>query len=283
MIDSVVRLVGDTRSVTLTDSIAGLMRQPGGGGWGMAPVVNAWFEGAGSGARHRGTRRVQRELTFPMYAFGGSRQDIEDTLRILAQSVHDPFRVFVDFHDGRSYWIDAVYDSGAEGLYSDNPTDYNSLTLVVKCPDPYWTSVAGQSFVVAPTPANAPFLPRWAELNLGSAVALGTVTVNNIGDVASQPKWTVHGPGTNLSITLGGRGFTLNRTLTDTETVTIEFTGGGWSVKDQLGANLYASLAAAPYFIEFPPGMSVIDVSMDTAGPATFIQCVYPERREVVY
>jgi len=283
VIDSTVRLVGATQSVTLTDTVAGLMRQPKGGGWGMAPVVNSWFEGAGDGARLRGTRRTQRELSIPIRAFANGRSAIESAIRLLAQSIHDPFKVFVDFHDGRSYWIEAAYDSGAEGLYGDAPEVYADVPLILKCHDPYWTSATSQSFTVAPTPASEPFLPHWAGLHVGSAVALGDIAVTNIGDVASQPTWTIHGPGVNPAITLNGRGFTITRTLTDTEVITIKFADGGWSIVDQTGANLYASLEPAPYFIEFPPGTSIIHIAMGSTGDASFIQCIYPERREVVY
>jgi hypothetical protein len=258
------------------------MRQPGGGGWGMVPVVNSWFEGAGDGAKLRGTRRTQRELRIPIRAFAGDRQGVEDAIRLLAQSIHDPFQVFVDYHDGRSYYVDAVYEAGAEGLYGDDPTQYTDMPLILKT-DPYWTSVQSQSFTVAPAAALAPFLPKWSALNVGSAVALGTVTVSNIGDVSSRPTWTIHGPGANLSIMMDGRGFSLNRVIPDTETITVEFAQGGWTIKNQLGVSLYTNLSTAPYFVEFPPGLSVVNVAMDSTGPASFIQSVYPERREILY
>lgn len=283
MIDSTVRLVGATQSVTLTDSIQGLMRQQGGGGWGMAPVINAWFEGAGDGARLRGTRRTTRTLDIPVKAFGSTRAEVEAVLRLMAQSIHDPFRVYVDFDDTRSYWIDAAYETGAEGLYGVDPTHFNDMALSLKCSDPYWTSSTSQSFIVAPQPSDEPFLPDWANLHVGSALALGNITVNNMGDVASKPTWIIRGPGIDPSITLDGKGFVLNKTLVDTDIITIKYEEGGWTIKDQTGANLYADLSAAPYFIEFPPGSSIVDVSMDATGPTSYVQAVYPERREVLY
>lgn len=283
MIDSTVRLVGTLQSVTLTDTVSGLLRQPKGGGWGMAPVANSWFEGAGDGARLRGTRRTIRELTIPIRAFGSNRADIEATLRMLAQSIHDPFRVYVDFANGSSYYIDAVYESGMEGLYGDDPEQFADAPLVLHCPDPYWTSVYSQSFIVAPVPADAPFLPEYAGLHVGSAVALGEITVSNIGDVASIPSWTIHGPGTGLTISLDGRGFLLNRNIPSNETIHVKFEDGGWTIKNHLGVNLYGQLDPAPYFIQFPPGTSIVDVYMGTTGPESYVQVIYPERREVVY
>jgi phage-related protein len=284
MIDATIRLVGaNGQSVTLLDTPDELMRQPGGSGWGMAPVVNSWFEGAGDGARLRGTRRVQRELVIPISAFGMNRDEVEVQLRRLAGTIRNPFQVFMDYADGRSYYIGAVYEAGASGLYGNNPTRRNDLPIVLKCPDPYWTSVQFQTLSVKPALGN-PFLPELAELQVGSSVAQGQVTVNNVGDVSSRPTWTITGPGTGLSLTIGGRGLILpTYTITAGTTVKIEYKDGGWTIKNHLGANLYTQLGPAPWFLEFPPGTSVVDIAMADATQATKIEAIYPERREVMY
>jgi len=284
MIDATIRLVGaNGQSVTLLDSPDELMRRPGGSGWGMVPVINSWFEGAADGARLRGTRRVQRELVIPISAFGMSRAAVELLLRRLAGTIREPFKVFMDYDDGRSYYIDAVYEAGASGQYGNNPTRQADMPIVLKCPDPYWTSVQFQSLTVKPALGD-PLLPELAELHVSSSVAQGQVVVNNVGDVASRPTWTITGPGSGLSITIGGRGLVLeDYSIPVGGVVTIKFEDGGWTIKDQNGANLYTALGPAPWFLEFPPGTSIVDVSMADATTATSIQAVYPERREVMY
>ncbi|UKH48453.1 minor tail protein [Microbacterium phage Katzastrophic] len=284
MIDATIRLVGaNGQSVTLQDTANQLMRQPGGGGWGMVPVVNSWFEGAGDGAVLRGTRRVQRELVIPIKAFGMRRQQVEDQLRRLTNAIREPFRVFMDYTDGRSYWIEAVYEAGAAGQYGNNPNRMADMPIVLKCGDPYWTSVQAQSFIVKPALGD-PFLPELAGLHVSSSVAQGQVTVTNIGDVASRPTWTITGPGSGLELLLNGRGLTLpDYTLDTTTIVTISFEDGGWLIEDQTGENLYPYLGPAPWFPEFPPGTSLVDVALADATAATSIQAIYPERREVMY
>lgn len=278
-----VRLVGSNgQSVTLLDSAEDLMREPGGSGWGMVPVVNSWFEGAGDGARLRGTRRTTRELSIPVSAFGMNRQGVEMQIRRLTNTIHDPFKVFLDYQDGRSYWIDAVYEGGASGQYGNNPTRQNKLPIVLTCPDPYWTSVQAQTFIVNPVLGD-PFLPELSGLHVSSSVAQGLVTVTNVGDVTSRPTWTIHGPGSNLTIKHNGRGLVLEKTLTSTDRVYIAFIENGWTIKDQNGANLYEFLGDAPYFPELPPGTSIIEVTMIDATADTTIQAIYPERREVLY
>lgn len=284
MIDTTIRLVGaNGTTVTLLDSAEELMRRPGGSGWGMAPVANSWFEGAGDGARLRGTRRLQRELVIPISAFGTDRAGVEVQLRKLAGAIRNPFQVFMDYADGRAFYIDAVYEAGAQGQYGNNPTRQNDMPIVLTCPDPYWTSVQFQTFTVKPNLGD-PFLPELAELHVGSSIAQGAVTITNTGDVASRPTWTITGPGTGLSITIGGRGLILpTYTLTAGTIVTIKYANGGWTIKDQLGSNLYTQLGTAPWFLEFPPGVSIVDVALSGATAATTVQAVYPERREVVY
>ncbi|AVR56759.1 minor tail protein [Microbacterium phage Elva] len=284
MIDATVRLVGKNgQSVTLLDTPDQLMRRPGGSGWGMAPVVNSWFEGAGDGARLRGTRRVQRELVIPITAFGMSRGEVEVELRRLAGTIREPFQVFMDYADGRSYWIGAVYEAGASGQYGANPTRQADMPIVLKCPDPYWTSVQYQTLTVRPSLSD-PLLPELAELHVGSSVAQGQVIVNNVGDVSSRPTWTITGPGSALSLMIAGRGLTLpTYTLTTGTVVTIKFEDGGWTIKNQVGANLYTQLGPAPWFLEFPPGTSTVDITMSDATSATKIEAIYPERREVMY
>lgn len=285
MIDSTVRLVGNGYTVTLTDSAKELHRLPGGSGWGMAPVVNSWFEGAGDGDIHRGTRRARRELVFPIAALGGTPRQVEAQIRNLVRIIRDPFRVYIDLQDGNSYWIEAIYDSGLEGAYSATPAEWNEMSVVLHCPDPYWTSDEGQSFVIAPVPAASPFLDPLTGLNVASSAAFGTVTINNVGDVASRPTLTIHGPGEDPTFLVNGVGFVLEKTLTSTDVVTVKYEDGGWTIEDQTGANLYGDLAVSPppVFPELPPGVSVVTATMTSTGVESFILGTYPERREVVY
>lgn len=283
MIDSTVRLVGNGYTVTLTDSAEELHRQPNGSGWGMAPVVNSWFEGAGDGARLRGTRRARRELVIPIAAFGGTPRQVERAIRDMVRIIRDPFKVFVDYDDGQTFWIEAVYVSGVEGFYSAAPSEWADMQVVLHCPDPYWTSAVSQSFIIAPAPAEAPFLPDLAGLHVASASAFGEVTVSNVGDVESRPTWTIQGPGTNPTIQVNGVGFVMEAVLEPEDIITVEFIDGGWTITDQTGANRYTELQVTPVFPTLPPGISVVNALMTATGVDSYIQCIYPERREVVY
>lgn len=285
MIDSTIRLTGQGNTITLTDSPEQLHRRPGGAGWGMAPVANSWFEGAGDGARLRSTRRTQRELTIPVDVLGANRQEIEDNIRSLVTIIREPFMIHVDRASGESFYIEAVYESGMEGVYSTAPEYWNQVGLVFKCPDPYWTSEAVQQLLVAPVPAPFPFVQRLSALPVASSAAFGQVTIENTGDVESRPSWTIHGPGAATTLNIAGKGLVLNRTLTSANTIYITYNGVGWTIVDELGANQYPFLATSPaaVFPVIPKGNSLATVSMTGTDANSFIRAVYPERREVVY
>lgn len=285
MSDSTIRLTGQGNTVVLTDSPEQLHRRPGGSGWGMAPVTNSWFEGAGDGDQYRSTRRTRRELVIPVDVLGNNRQEVEDNLRRLVQIVRQPFLVHVDRDSGESFYIPAVYESGLEGVYSVAPEQWNQVNIVLKCGDPYWTSEAVQEFVVAPVPAPFPFVQRLAALPVASSAAFGQVTITNSGDVESRPTWFAKGPGTALTLNIGGDGFVLNRTLTASNLITVKHNGIGWTITDEVGANQYPLLAASPspVFPVIPPGTSVATVSLAGTDATSYIRATYPERREVVY
>lgn len=285
MIDSTVRLTGQGLTVTLTDTPEQLHRRPGGSGWGMAPVANSWFEGAGDGARLRGTRRTRRELSIPIDVLGNSRQEIEDSIRSLVRIIREPFLVHVDRVSGESFYIEAVYESGLEGVYTTSPEYWNQISIVLSCPDPYWTSEAVQSFVIAPVPAAYPFVQRLSALPVASSAAFGQITIENTGDVPSRPTWTIKGPGVNPTINIAGDGLVLTRTLTASNVITITYADGGWTIVDETGANQYPLLATspAPVFPLIPVGTTLATVSMTGTDPTSYVRAVYPERREVVY
>lgn len=282
-IDSTVRLVGGNGySVTLTNSGQQLHRQPGGGGWGMAPVVNAWFEGAGDGELLSSTRRSGRQLTIPVSAFGATRDEVQTNIRNLVRVIRDPFTIYVDYDDGSSYYIGAVYTDGAEGVYGAAPEMQADMSLTFLCPDPYWTSVQTQSFTVAPASAG-PLLPDLAQLQVASSSAFGTTTITNTGDVSSNPTWKIQGPGNAITLAIGSKSLTLNTTLTSSDLVTIQFTNGGWTVTNASGVNLYGSLSPAPTFPTIPRGTTTATVQMAGTAIGSYISATYPERREVAY
>lgn len=285
MFDSKVRLSGGGYTITLTNTAEELHRAPNGSGWGMAPVANFWFEGAGDGDHHRGTRRMRRELTIPIQAFGNTPRQVEANIRNLVRIVRNPFKVYIDINSGPTFWIDAVYVSGIEGAYTVAPEQWADLPVVLHCPDPYWTSSQSQSFTVAPIEAATPFLEDFSAMHVASSAAFGEVLVSNIGDVESPPTWTIHGPGTNPTILVNGDGFILNKVLTSSDIVTVTYVNGGWTIVDQTDANLYGDLDTdpPPIFPLLPPGNSNVTASMTGTGVESYINCIYPERREVVY
>lgn len=269
--------------IRLRDDARDYLRTQGGAGWGLAPVAHQWFEGAGDGAVLRSQRRAQRAYTLPTVLFGGDRQQVEDRLRAWARVVRDPFRIQVDYPDGRGYWISAAYDSGASGVYSDSPERYADLSSVTFiCGDPYWTSTQMQSFAVRQGTPSPGLLPWLSMLMVSQSAAFGEVPVTNVGDVHSAPRWTVRGPG-HLTVSVDGRGFSTKVPLSVDDVLTIRKERFGWTVKDQSGANRYGSITPGAIFPEFPPGESTVVVVMTGTTMASSVVASFAERREIVY
>lgn len=278
-----VRLVAPGRgTINLRNDTLNYLRMPGGSGWGLAPVVNQFFEGAGDGAQLRGQRRTVRSLRLPVSVFGTDSQQIENRLRAWARVVREPFRIFVDYPNGDSYSIPAVYDSGGSGAYTDSPEDWAEMPVTFKCEDPFWTSTRLREFVVQQAPPSPGLLPWLSMLMVSPSGAFGEGDLVNPGDVESPAEWIITGPASGIDIDIAGVGFTLGA-IGAGEEIRIRKENRHWTVRDQTGANRYALTNTTAVFPYVPPGTSRITIDVVGASSDTKVVCLYPERREIVY
>jgi phage-related protein len=107
------------------------------------------------------------------------------------------------------------------------------------------------------------------------------VNIDNTGDVAAFPVWTIRGPVEELVISNGRETFGLSVAVALGETITIDTETG--IVTDDTGANRYADLNPAPKLFSIPPGESSISVNGIGADINTIITCRYSLRFEVVH
>lgn len=283
MVTTTVRLVAPGRgTIRLRDDAIDYLRMTGGSGWGLAPVVNHFFEGAGDGAQLRGQRRATRTLTIPTAVMGEGRQDIENKLRAWARVIREPFRIYIDYSDGKQFWIPAVYDTGASGAYTPDPDAWAEMPVAFKCEDPLWTSTQLQQFVVQQGSPSPGMLPWLSMLMVSPGGAFGQGQLNNPGDVESPAQWIVTGPASGVEIDIDGGGFTLGA-VSAGEEIRIRKQNRHWTVTDQTGANRYALTNMTAVFPFVPPGSSTITINVTGASADTRVVCLYPERREVIY
>jgi hypothetical protein len=241
-------------------------------------------QSAADGGTWRGTRRGIRELDVPIAIIGTSPIDVENKLRRLANALSDRYLEPVlraDYDTGESWSIPVHYASGAETSFGDDAGQYFCIwPMTWQAPDPYWTSNEAIGFSVR-SEAGLTFLPELQELHVASSQALGTINIENPGDVAAFPTWTIQGPCTAVEITLDGVGFTYDETLIAGDTIVISSRAA--TVVDETGANKYSFLGSAPKLFTIPPGTSSVSITATGADSNTVISGYFNPRREVIF
>lgn len=239
----------------------------------------------GDGAVWRQTKRVARSVDLPVTILGTDRADVEAKLRRLNKILQDrlgPAKLKAVYETSTLY-LHVHYLAGAETTFDNSEAGLTWATWVLQlvAPTPYWQTDSLQSFSVTSGEAGRGLLPQLTKLKLTSSNALGTVYVNNLGDVATYPTWTITGPLDELSISIDGQSFSFADPINSGEVITIDTYAG--TVKDALGANRYAMLAAAPKLFSFPPGINAVYITGTGATSATKILATYPLRYEVIH
>lgn len=241
---------------------------------------------AGDGGVWRNSKRGVRDLDLPITILGTDRADVESKLRRLAKLTQDALGETVltaEYSDGSKLAIGLHYVGGAEaGSWgSDVGLTYCKWVMSFQAPTPFWESTTVQSFSVTSGNTGRGLLPQLSKLRVSSSQALGVVTVNNTGDVAAYPVWTVRGPVAGLTISNGSQSFGFNAPVLTGQTITIDTETG--LVTDDSGANRYGLLNAAPKLFALQPGTTSISVLGTDADSVTRITCSYALRFEVVH
>lgn len=246
------------------------------GGLGVPPVVARFSEGAGVGGTYRGSRTGMRPMDLGIIFSATDRISTGELIRVLARLVRSrvgsPQPMLVaTYSSGEVFELPFVYQSGLELDHTEAlPMVYRTVVSVM-CPAPYWTARDALQFIVSNDAAAVGLLPHLAELPVGSSTAVGSVTVENPGDVESDIAWTITGPGGPIPISVNGVGFIFETPLVTGEVVTIRRTALGIEVLDQSGASRYTDLGYAPKFPRLPEGTSRVDISMQDASAGTWV------------
>lgn len=254
-------------------------------GFGIPATKLRIQDSASDGGVFRHSKRGVREIDLPILTNGSDRSDVETKLRRLSnilQNSDGATRLQVTFANGSSFYLDGYYAGGGETLYgTESGQTWATWLVTMQFANPFWTSLTPQTFTVIAGNSGRGLLPRLVKLKLASSQAVGTVTVNNTGDVPSYPVWTVYGPVDNFSVYAGSTGFTYSSPVAAGDTLTIDTYAK--TVVNAAGVNKYANLATSPKLFALSPGITSIFVSGDNATSATQIACTYFPRREVLH
>jgi hypothetical protein len=277
-------LIGGNGDVIEFDNESFILN-PGMLGFGIPPTEVRIADSAGDGGFWRNTKRGVRDLDLPITVLGDDRDDVQDKLRQLAKLTQDklgPTILKADYSDETSLTMAVHYVGGAESQWGeDEGLTWCKWVLSFQAPSPFWQSTDIESFSVTSGNTGRGLLPELTKLKLTSSQAVGTVNIDNTGDVAAFPIWRIRGPISNLVISNGLQSFGLAVPVALGETITINTETG--IVTDDTGANRYADLLPAPKLFSIPPGESVVTVNGVDADENTIITCSYQLRFEVVH
>lgn len=255
-------------------------------GFGIPPTEVRIDASAADGGVWRRTRRGVRIVDMPITVIGDSRDDVEYKLRRLSKLVQDtsgPTKIIADYDNGESWTLSGHYVGGAETQFgSDAGEFWCRWVLTIHCPDPYWTRATSESYNVTSGVTGRSLIPNLAEMRLVSSQALGTLVIENTGDVDAYPLWQILGPCDAVSVAAqSGLGFVYNAAIPAGTTIYIDTYLG--TVVDHTGANKYANLAASPKLFSIPSGQSSIYVAATNSTSATKVSMFFQPRKEIVH
>lgn len=228
----------------------------------MPPVEHILTESAtGDGAHWQGYKTRVRELQWPLFVWGddGTAMRAEHD-RFLRTLQPDQTGVFtVAFPDGLRKSLNLRYSSGAEGSQGANVYGVTWMRHVLSliATDPYFYGTA-QTITFGNASATNFYgggtvgVSKAPPFVISSSQTLANATVFNSGDRPAWPVWKIHGPFTSFTVGVGSATITLTVTKTAGQWVEINTDPLQGTLKDQAGANMWAS-AGTVTFAALPP------------------------------
>jgi hypothetical protein len=240
---------------------------------------------AGDGGVFRHAKRGVRVMDLPITVLGTDRSDVQTKLRRLAkvtQNSFGPLLIEARYSDGETLSLQTYYTGGSEGQWgASSGMVWARIALSLQAPQPYWQSTNVEQFTVTRGSTGRGLLPQLSKLRISSSQALGTVLINNTGDVPMFPTYRVIGPITDLVVSSNGFSFGFNEPLLAGEIIYVNTETG--EVYDQSNANRYDILNPAPKLFKIPVGESSLVISGIDVTDETRVDVYYSKRYEVVH
>jgi hypothetical protein len=254
-------------------------------GFGIPPAQVRIENSAGDGGVFRHAKRGVRNIDLPITVLGENRASVQEKLRRLAkltQNVFGPLVVEARYSDGETLTLQTYYTGGAEGQWGTSAgMIWSRWTLSLQAPQPYWQSSIVQQFTISQGATGRGLLPELTKLKVSSSQALGTVLIDNTGDVPTFPTYRIIGPVDEFSVSDGTQGFSFVEPVVEGETIYVNTETG--EVYDETGANRYPILGNAPKLFRIPVGETAISILGTDSSDETRIDVYYSLRYEVVH
>lgn len=285
MVNITLSIVGSNGDTILLDGSEDYHVEIGLAGFGIPTTDVRIDPSAGDGGIWKHTKRGIREVDLPITIIGSSEADVQAKLRRLSrlmQTTLGPTKLVADYGDGETLFLEVHYTGGAETQFGSEATIFFcKWVLALQAPQPYWETSEEIHFVIGEDPTGRGLLPQLTKLKVSSDNILGEITVNNLGDVPSFPRWVFLGPISNVLVSNGTQSFTLPDLIPAGETVTVDTATG--DVINTAGERVYSLLGPAPKLFSFPSGITEITVTGDETSDATRVAFYYSPMYEVVH
>lgn len=285
MVDVTISLTGSNGDTIVFSDESDFVLLTGLTGFGIPTTTVRIDDSAADGGNWRHTKKGIRELDLPIAVFGTDPGDVQTKLRRISrllQTVDGPTRITANYSNGDSVFLEAHYVGGAETQFgSDANGFFCRWVLQMQAPQPYWQTTEENSISVSSGSVGRGLLPQLTKMKLSSSQTLGTISIDNDGDVTVFPIWFVRGPVEDLTISNGVQSFGFADPIVAGSTVLVNTNTG--EVVDGDGNSVYSSLSSAPKFFGLVPGTSSIQVTGSNANANTQITCYYSPRYEVIH
>lgn len=268
-----IGLSGGGDAITLSGTADGeFFHLPGSTGLGAVTTSTRFRSGAMPGAVHMGSRIEARSVLLKVGVLGAGRRELEELwARLVEVCRADDLTVTAKYPDETVYQLGAVYESGLEGDCSASATRradgwFSQADLALTAPDPFWRRSTVESFSVEVDDSAPAFLDALARLRLSRSQAIADTTITNSGAVPSPVSWRFIGPAdAGTSVSIGGRGFTIDRALGVGDVVEVTPRWGRTPLVTLNGTVDFTVLGVAPRFPELEPGVNAVALSMPGA------------------
>lgn len=253
-------------------------------GWGARPYDFTLDPLPRGGDSVRHIRAESARVIWPLYIYGDTHMQWLARYRALKRAflmtVHRQQAgvLRVARPDGSAREIDVYYEDGFGGKAGEEWVN-SSPVLTLLAPDGYWRDIEALTVENTHIGTTVPYLNPFPTVS--SSQVLGETQIENPGEVAAWPDWTITGPMTSVIATNNttGHSFTLTHTLTSGQQITI--TTLQPAVRGPGDINLVGALNwPEAYLWPLAPGVNDIEYLVAGASTGTKIALTFHARYE---
>lgn len=259
-------------------------------GTGLPPVATQWFEGAGDGASFRGGRNLSRvmDVSVKVSSLIG-RDAVRENMSLLGRIFDiDAGDVKLAVELDGEVWFTYVRRTGGGDFAWASDTDgktFIKTTITVQAGDPFWTRDNAESKLIVLAGLGRGLIKTGggslSKLKVSTTSAFGNVEFENTGDVPVAGVWKITAPYTGFTFT-SPKGEVLAWSGVKAAGYLVLDTDLG-TIVDELGANQYGGLAAAPKFWAIQRGVSTAGVVIADPTSDTRVSVLWNPKRWVMF